>query len=77
MARRKREKITYAYDCTLTGESFRVGVKVKNPDELVSVNAWYDMHPDKDDRPEDIKIKLGMIAEQAEKAIKAEETNNQ
>lgn len=57
MARKKFRKI-YRYECTLTGEEFKVTSEAKNPDELVSVKAYYEMNPDKDDRPEHIKVQL-------------------
>jgi len=58
LAKRRKEKRTYKYECTLTGESYTLTEKANNPDELVSVEAWYEMHPEKDDRPEDIKRKV-------------------
>jgi hypothetical protein len=58
--RRKKEKRTYKYECTLSGEEFIVTAKSENPDELVSVKAYYELNPEKDDRPMDIKKKLGV-----------------
>jgi hypothetical protein len=55
---RKKFKKTYRYSCTLTGEEFKVTTEVKNPDELMSVKAFYDLNPDRDDRPEHIKVQL-------------------
>jgi hypothetical protein len=55
VARKKHKKI-YRYSCTLTGEEFKVTAEAKNPDELMSVKAYYEMNPEKDDRPEHIKI---------------------
>ena len=63
MAKRKKFKKIYKYDCTITGESYSVTEVAENPDELMSVNSYYDMHPENDDRPEDIKKKLWIIAE--------------
>lgn len=63
MARRKRERITYKYECNLTGQEYILTQKAKNPDELMSVKAWYEMNQDKDDRPDDIKKKLGISEE--------------
>ncbi|MFT6070303.1 MAG: hypothetical protein ACJAT2_002806 [Bacteriovoracaceae bacterium] len=57
MARKKFKKI-YRYSCTLTGEEFKVTAESKNPDDLMSVKAYYEMNPEKDDRPEHIKIQL-------------------
>lgn len=57
MARKKFKKI-YRYSCTLTGEEFKVTTEAKNPDDLMSVKAFYEMNPERDDRPEHIKIQL-------------------
>lgn len=64
MARRRREKITYKYDCNITGETITVHKKSKNPDDLMSIKAYYEMNPEMDDRPEDIKKKLGVTSEE-------------
>lgn len=61
VSRRKKEAREYHYECTLTGDKYTVTQKVENPDELVSVNAWYEMHPEQDDRPEAVKIKQGIV----------------
>lgn len=55
---KKHLKQIYRYKCTITDEEFKTTRKVNNPDELVSVNAYYDLHPDMDDRPEHIKIEV-------------------
>ncbi len=57
MARKKFKKI-YRYSCTLTGEEFKVTTECKNTDDLMSVKAYYELNPDKDDRPEHIKVQL-------------------
>ncbi len=64
MAKRKKEKKIYKYECSLTGETYKLTQKAENPDELLSVNAWYEMNSDKDDRPEDIKKRLGVESEE-------------
>ena len=64
MGKRKKEKRTYKYECTLTGDKYVVTQKAENPDELMSVNAWYDMNPEADDRPEHVKVKLGLNSEE-------------
>ncbi len=62
--RRGRKRIEFFdYECTLTGESFRLSREVTNTDDLVSVKAYYEMNPEKDDRPADIKKKLGVLEE--------------
>ncbi len=60
MSRRRKETKEYFYECTLTGEKYKLTEKAESPDELVSVNAWYEMNPEQDDRPEDVKVKLGL-----------------
>tara|TARA_B100000925_G_scaffold291930_1_gene282595 strand:- start:3611 stop:3793 length:183 start_codon:yes stop_codon:yes gene_type:complete len=57
---KKTFKKTYDYECTITGEKYTVTQKAKNPDDLISVQAWYELNEDKDDRPEVEKIKLGL-----------------
>ncbi len=42
----------------MTGETFKTTAEAKHPDELVSVKAYYELNPDKDDRPQDVKIRL-------------------
>lgn len=64
MAKRRKDKKIYKYECTLTGESYKVTEKAPNPDELVSVKAYYELNPDKDDRPLDIKKRLGVETEE-------------
>lgn len=59
MARKKQIKI-YHYECSITGETYKTTQESKNPEELVSVNAYYELHPDEDDRPEHIKKELGV-----------------
>jgi DNA-directed RNA polymerase subunit L len=61
--RRQKEKKTYRYECTLTGEKYTLTEKITNTDELVSVAAYYEMHPDEDDRPMLVKKKLGLLDE--------------
>lgn len=68
MSKRRKEKKTYRYECTLTGESYLLTEKAANPDELVSVEAWYEMHPEKDDRPEKIKKEVEFKKSAAESA---------
>lgn len=63
MARKKKEKITYKYECTLTGEKYYLTKKAENSEELMSVAAWYEMNPEKDDRPEKVKKQLGITSD--------------
>lgn len=57
MSKKKIKKI-YKYECTMTGETFKTTAEAKHPDELVSVKAYYELNPDKDDRPSDVKIRI-------------------
>lgn len=59
--RRRREQIFYDYECSLTGEAFRRTAKIEKTDDLVSVGAWYELHPEKDDRPAHVKKELGIL----------------
>lgn len=58
--KRRREKITYNYECSLTGEQFTTTEKAPHPKELLTVKAFYEMNPEMDDRPALIKKKLGI-----------------
>ena len=61
MARKKKKiKQVYRYECTMTGETYKTTKKVDNTDDLVSVNAYYELNPEEDDRPENIKKELGI-----------------
>lgn len=57
MARKKNIRF-YKYKCSITGEQFKLTSQSKNPDELVSVKAWYELNSEKDDRPEIVKREL-------------------
>ena len=63
MAKRRREKKIYVYECTLTGEEYKLTEKAENPDDLVSVKGYYELNPENDDRPKHIKLKLGVETE--------------
>lgn len=61
MAKKKKEKVYYRYQCTMTGDEFVTTRQAAQPDELMSVKAYYEMHPEEDDRPMVMKVKLGLI----------------
>lgn len=61
MAKRKKEKRVYKYECSLTGESYTLTEKSENPDDLMSIAAYYEINKELDDRPLDIKKKLGLL----------------
>ncbi|MFA5584442.1 MAG: hypothetical protein WDA09_09520 [Bacteriovoracaceae bacterium] len=58
--RHRREKQTFEYECSLTGERYKLTARAPQPKELLSVAAYYEMNPDKDDRPAVVKKKLGL-----------------
>ena len=55
MVRKRIKREIFRYQCSVTGEEFKTTRKAENPDELISVAAYYELHPEMDDRPEDIK----------------------
>ena len=57
---RKREKKTYTYECSITGETFKTTRQAPHPDDLISIKAYYELNPDKDDRPEKVIQKLAV-----------------
>lgn len=65
--KRRREKMTYNYECSLTGEKFVLTERAQNSKELLSIKAYYEMNPDMDDRPAVIKKKLGLPLTNEEK----------
>lgn len=69
MSKKKIKKI-YKYECTITGETFKTTAEAENPGELTTVSAYYQMHPEKDDRPIEIKVKV-KAKEEDEAALKA------
>jgi len=60
VAKRKKQKQIFRYDCTMTGETYKTTREAANPDDLVSVPAYYELNPEEDDRPADIKKELGV-----------------
>ena len=66
LAKRRKEKKTYKYECNLTGEKYVLTQKAENPDDLMSVTAYYEMNPEDDDRPEHIKKQLGLFEKKAQ-----------
>lgn len=57
---RKIKKEIFRYQCTITGEEYKTTSKAPRPDELVSVSAYYQLHPEIDDRPENVKKELAL-----------------
>ena len=52
---KKKAKRFFKYNCSITEKTYKVTREAPNPEELVSVAAYYELHPDMDDRPEHIK----------------------
>lgn len=67
---KKKIKKIYKYECTITGEVFKTTDEAKHPDELTTVSAYYQLHPEEDDRPIEVKIKL-KAKEEEDAAFKA------
>lgn len=65
--KRRREKITYNYTCSLSGEEFVMTGKAKDTKDLTNIKSYYEMHPEMDDRPAIIKKKLGIPTSNEEK----------
>jgi hypothetical protein len=61
---KKKIKKIYKYECTITGETFKTTEEAENPGELTTVSAYYQMHPEKDDRPIEIKLKMKTTEEE-------------
>jgi hypothetical protein len=47
----------------MTDEEFKTTRQAPQPDELISVSSYYELNPEKDDRPERIKKELGVSSE--------------
>ena len=45
----------------MTEEEFKTTREAPNPDELISVASYYELNPEKDDRPESVKKELGLL----------------
>lgn len=58
--RNRREKLSFDYECSITNERYKMTARAPNPKDLVSVSAYYELNPEKDDRPAVIKKKLGL-----------------
>ena len=58
---RKQKKQIFRYKCTMTDEEYKTTRQAPNPDDLISVNSYYELNPEEDDRPESVKKELGVI----------------
>ncbi len=57
MSKKKIKKI-YKYECNVSGEQFKTTAEAPNPGDLTTVSAFYQMNPELDDRPLEIKVKI-------------------
>ena len=57
MSKNKIKKI-YKYECNVTGEAFKTTAEAQSPGDLTTVSAYYQMNPEMDDRPLEIKVKI-------------------
>jgi hypothetical protein len=57
MSKKKIKKI-YKYECNVSGETFKTTSEAPSPGDLTTVSAFYQMNPELDDRPMDIKLKI-------------------
>lgn len=57
MSKKKIKKI-YKYECNVTNEMFKTTSEAPSPGDLSTVSAFYQMNPDQDDRPLEIKVKI-------------------
>jgi hypothetical protein len=57
MSKKKIKKI-YKYECNVTGEAFKTTSEAPHPGDLTTVSAYYQMNPEMDDRPLEIKVKI-------------------
>lgn len=74
--KRRRERITYEYECNMTGEKYVRTEKAPNPKDLMSVAAYYEMHPENDDRPAVVKKRANFAAAAAAAAVPTDETKH-
>jgi len=63
LSRKKKNKKLFFYNCTLTEERFKTTKEAPNPDELLSIKAFYEMNPDMDDRPENVRLEIEKLEE--------------
>ena len=57
MSKKKIKKI-YKYECNVTGDQFKTTAEAPSPGDLTTVSAYYQMNPELDDRPLEIKVKI-------------------
>lgn len=72
---RKRAKRIYRYKCSITEREYKVTREVKNPENLLCLDAYYQMNPEEDDRPDSALATLG-IDRDAPLEVESQETED-
>ncbi len=72
---KKSFKRVYEYQCTMTQRKYKTTKEAPNPNDLVSVKAYYELNPELDDRPENIKKEVA-LQEEAEAQMEAMKMQN-
>lgn len=65
---KKKQYTFHYYECSISGERFKRTAKAQDPESLVSVESYYELNEEQDDRPEHIKKKMAEIKAQKEQA---------
>ena len=65
LARRKHKRF-YRYRCSITDKEYKVTREVDNPDDLFSIEAYYELHPEDEDRPESVLAEIAIEKENEE-----------
>lgn len=73
MAKRNKFKRQFRYECSITGEQVVTNTEAKNPKDLMTVSAYYELNSEEDDRPENIKQEMANRAELFQKLTSAPE----
>lgn len=48
---KSNQTLTYQYECILTHKTYKTTAAASHPEELVSIEGYYELYPEKDDRP--------------------------
>jgi hypothetical protein len=54
--KKKTIKKKYTYQCNLSGQTVQTTREAASPGDLMSIEAYYEIHPENDDRPHLIKL---------------------
>jgi hypothetical protein len=61
LAKRRKNKVFYTYDCSISGESYKLTKESKTPEELICLQSYYELNPEMDDRPEAILNEINQL----------------